>query len=343
MKSSEILSSTWAALIEEGRGEPGQYYRRLATGGALVSYAGLVQPGSWRRLSFGIKGQAADHQELLREKTRGYTVSIEQAPPGYDTGIFLSISETDRNYCGLFEAVTTDLLLLWADQDEPGGAANLVVRRLEHWRRFFQKEVGLGREGYIGLCGELLFLEKTLEWGLDPCTAVEGWQGPLGSNQDFLYGRVAVEVKSTSANTPGFVRISSTRQLDDTGLDALYLSHSAFDFRESAGRTLAQIAENLEGRLAGSSPMAATILHERLLSAGFSPDLPGKYTSFGVVERISSFYEVLKDFPRIRESTLPDGVSDVQYTLDLASCREFEVTDRNLKEAIREASNHAGC
>lgn len=337
---SEALSSAWAALVEEGREESGQYYRRLATGDALAAYAGLVQPGSLRRLSFGIEGRT-DQQAILREKAGGYSVSLEKAPPGYDSRIFLNLTETDRSFGELFKAVTSDLLKLWADQTNPATAENLVIRRLEHWRHFFRKQEGLGRDGYLGLCGELLFLERVLDWGLDPSIAVESWMGPLGSNQDFLYGKAAVEVKSTSANVPEFVRVSSTRQLDDTGLDALFLSHSAFDLRESSGRTLAQIANGIRERLSTTSPMAAVTLHERLLSAGFCPDLPGRYGSYGVVERMNACYSVVPGFPRIQESILPPGVSDVEYTLDLASCMQFMVKQELLEKAIKEASGHA--
>jgi hypothetical protein len=340
MIPSELLDSAWAALLEEHHEKPGQYYRRLATGEPLAAYAGLVLPGPRKRLSLGVE-TLDERQGILKEKAKGYLVSVEPAPAGYDALAFLSITENDSAFCELFKAVGSDLLALWTNQRDAGVATGLVLRRLEHWRRFFQKEEGLGRDGYLGLCGELLFLERILDWEIDPSIAVESWMGPLGSNQDFLYGKAAVEVKSTSANAPEFVRVSSTRQLDDTGLDALFLSHSAFDLREFSGRTLAQIADGIEKRLSTTSPMAAVTLHERLLSAGFSPDLPGKYGSYGVVERSTACYEIRSGFPRIQESTLPPGISDVEYTLNLASCSEYMVKQELLERAIKEASGHA--
>lgn len=338
---SDALASSWNSLLDEGHEQPGQYYRRLALDGIPAAYAGIVLPGACRRLSFSIERIQKVQSSEAMEKTHGYLVTSEQTQGNNESREFLHITEIDPGYGDFFLAVTSDLLSVWIGQSDAAAATGLVLRRLDHWHRFFQKEEGLGREGYLGLCGELLFLEQTLDWGLNPACAFEAWKGPLGDNQDFQYGHVAVEVKTTSGNSPLLVRISSTRQLDDTGLRELYLFHSALDMREAAGRTLKEIALSLEARIGQiDSPMGASVFREKLLSAGFCPELPGKYSSFGVTQRMNTAYSVGFGFPRILESSLPPGLSDVKYTLDLASCNRYETSLDLMGKALREASGH---
>jgi len=118
-------------------------------------------------------------------------------------------------------------------------ASGLTEGEIPPYQRGIQP--GLCREDYVGLYGELSFIEAALNKGLAPLDVINSWQGPLGTNQDFLFGPKALETKTTTGNEINNVRITNIRQLDSTGLQALFLARYAFDFRQGAGRTLPQL------------------------------------------------------------------------------------------------------
>lgn len=60
------------------------------------------------------------------------------------------------------------------------------------------------------------------------------WKAALAAHQDFQFSTGALEVKTTAAKQPQSVRITSERQLDDTGVGALFLHVVVVDEREVA-------------------------------------------------------------------------------------------------------------
>ena len=157
--------------------------------------------------------------------------------------------------------------------------------------------------------------------------------GAAGANQDFLFGAVAVEIKASTGNETELVRISNIRQLDDTGLEKLFLRHAAYDFRDGSGQTLPMLVQRLRQFL---SPSAETVIvfDERLLSAGYVEPSPSAFERYGFTARFRRCFRVEKGFPRLLELPLPNGVSKVCYTLNLAACVEFEVSGAVVMAAI---------
>jgi hypothetical protein len=85
---------------------------------------------------------------------------------------------------------------------DEGLAVDALRVRVEHWQRFMERAgEGLSASGQLGLYGELSFLRALVMAGCGPRKAIDGWRGPLSANHDFMYGKVAVEVKSTSSNS----------------------------------------------------------------------------------------------------------------------------------------------
>ena len=159
------------------------------------------------------------------------------------------------------------------------------------------------------------------------------WEGPLGANQDFLFGTVAVEVKASTGNETDSVRISNIRQLDDTGLGQLFLHHAAYDFRDGSGRTLPMLVRRLRHCLSASAG-ALVIFEERLLAAGYVEPSPSAFDRYGFTTRFRRCFRVATGFPRLLELLLPRGVFNVCYILDLAACAAFEVSGAVVTAAI---------
>ena len=240
----------------------------------------------------------------------------------------------------MFSIFCTDIIENWT----PHGTAPLclksLVQRLGCWKKFFQREtiLGLRREDYVGLYGELYFMESALREGAEAASLVNAWQAPLGTNQDFLFGPVAVEIKTITSNEANRVRVTNTRQLDSSGLTALFLVRFAFDFRRDSGNTLLQLIASLRTAFA-NAPDTLLTFNDRLLQAGFVDGQTQEFAKWGFTPRLFDAFNVADDFPRILESVLPLGISDVSYSLDLAASRAFHIEQHEFWTLI--ASCHA--
>jgi len=237
----EVLKQTWDLVQNEANKSPGYYHRRVPIDCHFPAYTGIILPEKQRRLSLQIDRQAL-RKTSLRDETKGYVVDIERLPVEDGEQAFIHITSTSQAFEVIFSIVCADILEQWIPHNNAEAAVTAIHRRLLYWRRFFQHgDTGLSREEYIGLYTELSFLEKLLDADIDPVRVVEAWQGPLGKNQDFLFGSTALEVKSSTGNEIDRIRVTNERQLDYTGLQMLFIFHAAFDFRENSGRTLRQV------------------------------------------------------------------------------------------------------
>jgi hypothetical protein len=333
MTASDALRQTWSATSAEAAQAAGYYHRRVPFPGHAV-YGGIVRPGAFRRLSIEV-----EKSELTRinfeDQTRGYGVTVEDRPE--HTGrAFIHLQESGpspaRDVFVIFCADVLDHISKCVSEAE---AIRVLYDRLQHWKRFFQSRLpeGLSREEYIGLYAELDFFAAVLAAGIAPEALASAWQGPIGANQDFLFGGIAVEIKACTGNDTDFVPISNVRQLDDTGLDQLFLFQGVYDFRHDSGQTLKMLVERLR-QLLTPKPSAVDIFEERLLAAGYIEPSPSPFEHYGFTTRSRRSFHVAKAFPRLLESSLLHGISDVRYTLNLAACANFEVTETAVFAAI---------
>jgi hypothetical protein len=335
MTISESLANAWASAKKDAGPNPGFYRRRVILPGAHVVYAGLLMPGATRQVSFEVPPLPADNS--VRDRTRGYSVGLEPSDSGKPNWQFIGISEAGPGGTGeLFGMLASDLVSTFAACPTPDEASRSLIRRLQHWKVFFQNrsEAGLNREEAIGLYAEIEFLEHQIGLGITPEDAVASWTGPMGTNQDFLFGSSAVEVKATVANDSGVIKISNLRQLDPTGLSHLFLRCCSYDFRIGSGRTLPQAVSALAGSLA-ASPVATATFHDRLLAAGYVEPLPRFVVDAGFTRRTVRHFRIDDGFPRLRESDIPPGVCQVEFAISLAACSSFEIAESAADATIR--------
>lgn len=330
MTVSEVLKQTWNAVIDEASQAEGYYHRRIPLTCAWPAHAGIHRPTEARILILETEIKAVRGLSL-KDETRGYSVSIGPDEVGRKDRATIRIQETSQGYHEIFTIFCTDILEHWIPEAESTDCVNSLSRRLTRWKKFFQRGAGLGlnREDHIGLYGELSFIEAGLNAGVASSTIVNAWQAPLGTNQDFLFGPFAVEIKTTTGNEIDKVRITNARQLDSTGLQTLFLARNAFDFRQGSGRTLRQLVATLKVTLSAGSLDALSVFNDRLLEAGFVEATLGEFDRWGFTPRQFDAFNVADGFPRLLESSLPSGVSEISYTLNLSAATQFHVEERD--------------
>lgn len=137
-----------------------------------------------------------------------------------------------------------------------------------------------------------------------------------------------MEVKTTTAKQPQSVRVTSERQLDGTGIPALFLHVVVLDEREvetdrpMVGEGLPDIVRALRQQLQ-TTGATAEIFEDRLLDAGYLEADALRYANRRFTLRREQTFRVRRGFPRLVETNLPAGVGDVSYALSLSACEPF--------------------
>ena len=301
--------------------QEGYLRRRILPDSPGTLYLGLKQPS--RHRIFLLVVSRAGAQVLVRPpETRGVQLRILPGPSTGETTLELEL--INQAYLSIFSALVADIGSYVGSSANESKAVEALISRFTAWQRFLEQvgPYGLGREAQQGLYGELWFLDKYLLSSLPEDSAVAAWTGPTGTAQDFQLPGCAIEVKTTITKAPELLSIASERQLDETGIDALFLFHLSLDARRDGRRSLVDAVEDIRTRLDGHE-IAASMFEQSLLMTGYIDLHRDSYQEIGYTERTSHIFGVMAGFPRIVEANLPSGVGNVQYTVALAACIPF--------------------
>ncbi|MDD4847850.1 MAG: PD-(D/E)XK motif protein [Bacteroidales bacterium] len=214
----------------------------------------------------------------------------------------------------------------------------IVVNQLEKWKTLFEKNnsTGLTPAEQQGLYGELHFLQKYLSKSeLNPCDVLHTWVGADSALRDFQGSNWALEVKTTSTNNPQKVTINGERQLDETLLETLFLFHYSVEVSNANGQTLCQKVTAIRELLSNDTP-TLSMFNAKLFEVGYLDKHEPYYQDRFYQTRNESFYKVENDFPRIKENELRNGVCDVRYSVILAMCDEYQVTENTIFNVLKE-------
>ena len=186
-----------------------------------------------------------------------------------------------------------------------------------------------------------------LERLLLPCisapSAVRAWRGPLGSPKDFEVARVAIESKARRGGATPSISITSESQLDESGVDLLFLHVVALDEPlddATHGVTVHDVAERIRTHLIFLAPSACGEYESRLSAAGYRAE--DDYSDYLWLEGESCIYMVYDSFPRISSSEVRLGVSHVRYSVSLDACEPFATSANALAEALMKKEGSDG-
>lgn len=243
---------------------------------------------------------------------------------------YVDVSCAESDLFPEFDEVVIDVLEAVASARRPASAAIDAIAR---WRRLFRSSLlrGLSRQAKLGLFAELTVLSSLVE--SDAGFPVDAWRGPLNEPHDFEAAVRCLEVKGLSAASDSIL-VHGLEQLnthDGRPLDLVLLRV----VEDPDGRTVGDLVEQLRGTVA-----ARADLRTRLSAAGWSdqPDRPDLDTF--AIEEVHRIV-VGPDTPRVAPSSLvagslPDGVGDLSYHIDLAAVLPFSA-GASLAEIAEEA------
>lgn len=272
-----------------------------------------------------------DHAAQFRKNSttvNGIHVDLRAEHVGQQRLVLTLEEETNRD---LFHGLCRTLATALGHASDSASSLAIALAHIRRWKTFFS---GRGAQ-YLspaevrGLFAELTFLMELLGRMPSATIAMNAWLGLERSQQDFIFGNTAVEIKSLSGTERNVVRISSEDQLESLN-DALFLRiyrlSSLADAMEA--RSLNQLVSTLQDSLAANDSIE--LLNRKLSKSGYAP-VPEYDEPRFVVTEVRTFC-VEQDFPRLIRSMLPIGITKVAYDIKLETIATFECSGDSIFE-----------
>lgn len=328
------VQEVWLAIERDAMRQRGEGYvlRRASPDCRVDLFLGIRRPENHKALMLRVPSDLVPEPRMLPE-TRGLRVTVEKLPDDPSESASIVVQLRDVNFIEVFTAFCTILVNRVCGATTSSRAAGELLSQVTQWQRFLDaRSEGLSEEGQRGLYGELYLLRRLLKTS-GRAVLVGGWIGPSGAAQDFRFGEVALEVKTSIAGEPQAITVNGERQLDDSGLRGLYLGCLSIDRRAGVGETLPALVRSLRDYLK-DRPVEAGELESGLVEFGYLDVHEQRYKPFGFSIRNERFYIVQEGFPRITEANLPSAVGQVHYRIALAGCASYAVSYEDMADAI---------
>jgi len=202
-------------------------------------------------------------------------------------------------------------------------AIKLVISRYKQWSKLLEAQRSglMDESSRKGLIGELLFLENRIAVSENVLAAVQGWVGPGGADQDFMYHDGWFEVKSIGLSTAS-ITISSLEQLDRSDAGELVIqridkvapeNYGAFSLNDVVCRIIKELSVDAD---------ALSLFRTKLDSYGYI-DLD-EYSRQKYHHSRTQMYRIDDSFPRLTTKTVPSQVISTHYELSISSLTGWE-------------------
>lgn len=316
--SSYIVEETWTRL-ETSRPRGDNLTARLAFPDSTPRLLAAIDAAGTRHLLVVLESKDEAYRDL---QSRGISVDTRDLRvEGRTAERYLDLVCHDASGYAAFDLIGGEL----AETLKRGGLPpREVVRQvLSKWRRFWGQTARqvLTREEQVGLFGELWFLLKWLSIKVGPDEATRRWRGPSGARHDFEWVGGSIEVKSTTATVGRVHHINGVEQLapPETGILMLY----SIVLREEAGAeyNLPSLIASCRDQLHASDEGLA-LFDDSIAKTGYSPAHEEEYAKLHLHVIKDGIFRVEGRFPRLTPqlfpSGVPDGVVEIDYTIDLA-------------------------
>ena len=321
------LAEVWSHLEADTRitDVPGRVQRRLLPSGRRDVFLGLEIPTRNRMLVLRVAANSASELPEVPD-SRGLTVRVLPRA-AEDEGAEVVLALTDSQHRDIFDLLVRDLVAAAEQPEDEREGLRRFIARLSDWQQLLRRLAprGLPQEAQQGLWGELWVLREVVVPAVGMSAAVNGWRGPMGSDQDFHLEATCIEVKTSTAASLDRLAISSERQLEVPDDVALLLLGLSLDGRVGHGETLPDLVGSV--RSMASAVGCLHLLDHRLDLYGYLSDDSGMYSEIGYSLRSLHAFKVGEGFPRIVSGELQAGVSDVRYLVSTASCGAFRMAE----------------
>ena len=332
----EAIKSIFESLLGAS-GQPGQrVHKRIDKTASIKIHAACVFPHKGLMLEVGPIRNQWIPQDFHKPKIKGINILLKPIDkvPGSDMTLLLELQQSEA--IDVFSVFVARVCEELDEITKPEIAVKTVIALIEKWKEFFAGgSDALSDERQTGLYGELYLLHYLSLSGIELGQLLKAWTGSKKTNQDYEFGLVAIEVKTTAAIDTSKINITNLRQLDDTGLDYLLVARISLDARQGTEHTLPCLIGALRREIQETAPEASLSFEEKLLASAYQDKHEEQYKYRSYTERDMAFFKVEKDFPRLTKHNLPDGVIKASYEISSEACRDYIIEKDNVLDIVR--------
>ena len=226
----------------------------------------------------------------------------------------------------VFETLCADIITYSGTAEDESSALSLTLKRYKQWNKLleYQKKGLMDESGRKGLLGELIYLCHVIKNGYPVLSAVQGWVGPDGADQDFVYADGWHEIKSVGLSAAS-ITISSLEQLDREDPGELVVMRIDKCAPECTGAFSLGDQVDVALELIKSDPDALSLMERKLASYGYI-DLP-EYREQKYIFSGESRFIVDSSFPRLTGGTTPAQVISAQYVISIAGIEDWRLEE----------------
>lgn len=194
------------------------------------------------------------------------------------------------------------------------------IRELKKIREFLKGGKESKRSDVLGLYAEMLVFKLLLSKLKDEKKLLSSWGRPIRHPQDFVLDETAYEVKFKGRGKDT-VRVDSERQLDFEG--TLYLVIVSSDTKFDSESEECHFARLHDEILEALSEEGKEAFRNKIKIGGVQYD-SGVHSLGLKVSTMKTVVHLVEDgFPRITSLDLPEGVSEVAYSLYTGSIKKY--------------------
>jgi Putative PD-(D/E)XK family member, (DUF4420) len=324
------FEALWLEMEGAALTQNGVMRRRVLPEAVCDLFVGIEHPG--RRRVFLLRVAEAETPALeSAPQARGVEMRIGRLSDDPPDCTSVTLALADEAFRDIFSVLVDDIAIQVGAAATPRAAVERFLSRLARWQAFLERFApgGLSDTAQRGLFGEFWFRRSYLLPAYGP-EIVSAWMGPKMVPQDFHLPGLAIEVKTTSSKQHQKLRIAGERQLETSAGLRIIISHLSLDAHRDTGLSLVEIVAEIR-RTLSTAPLALTQFNEGLLEGGYLDAQSSRYSRTGYIEREHHFFEVRGDFPRIVGADLRAGVGDVFYSISVAECLHYEMTDADFR------------
>lgn len=303
------VSEIFSRLAE---GKPSaQTETRLATGAFLRE---KEEVALFRDVSgdFGIAIPATrDEFDRIQVDRRGLTIELTRAVASSRPELRLTLRDSSQLelFSVFVEEVNSYLL------QQPSSPVAGVIRLYNRWKRLFAdvalpQPISINEE--IGLLCELEVLAELLNRGESPTC----WTGPHFDRHDFKLPNQSIECKATTSGSGLRVAVHGSQQLTPLPGLPLVLAVRQYEIAPSGDISIPRLTRLILDIPFPDQDLFLAQLRKFNLDVNSILRSPEKFRTYRAIGAFE--FDVIEDFPRIREVDIVSRVQNVDYVLDLS-------------------------
>lgn len=226
----------------------------------------------------------------------------------------------------VYETLCADIITYSQDAEDETSALLLAAKRYKQWNKLleYQRKSLMNESSRKGLLGELIYLCNVIDSGYPVLPAIQGWVGPEGADQDFVYSDGWHEIKSIGASATS-ITISSLEQLNSHDLGELVVMRLDKCAPERGGAVSLGEQVDLALSRAAEDPDALSLLESKLARYGYI-DL-SEYREQKYIYSGKDRFRVDEFFPKLTADTIPSQIISAQYAISLAGIEAWHLED----------------